>query len=361
MEYYLGAKKAEKYFLDWLEELSEENKARCMTLRRLTSYYSSFLPIALWLEDKEVISRSEADEYFWFGLPKRIWKLVKQELGLDAMIPLMKQALKKAHHILEEMLEEEEEEGSDLFGWPSITEPSSTTGFLVNEELSHDDVPEARNKEPQEFKGEEEVVAWVNELEMMAGVAENKDIEEELAVTKEDPAVTKEELASNKDILEVNKHIPAESSNFPDPKDISISCKIILPNKHIIFTASEVLSMLEDLSDSQVSYTLPFLDFYGPVHQIFSYTKVRKKNCYKKMTKHQHTNFFLSFFRALAVHLAVQLVGSILSCFALFLVARRKPRDDDEFFLVEWIYTANCKLLWPSPPDFCLYEGQKED
>ena len=29
-----------------------------------------FLPIALWLEDKEVISRSKADEYFWFGLPK---------------------------------------------------------------------------------------------------------------------------------------------------------------------------------------------------------------------------------------------------------------------------------------------------
>ena len=113
----------------------------------------------------------------------------------------------------------------------------------MNEELSYDNAPKAGNKEPQDFEEEEEVVAWVDELETMAGVAENEDIEEELAVTKEDPAVTKEELASNKDILEVNEHIPAESSSSPDPKDISTSCKNILPNKHIIFAASEVLSM----------------------------------------------------------------------------------------------------------------------
>ena len=129
LEYYLGAKKTEKYFLAQLEDLSEENEARHMTLRRLTNYYSSFSPIVLWLEDKEVISRSEADEYFWFGLPKRIRKLVRRELGLDATIPPMRQAFKKAQCVLEEILKEEEEEGGDFFRWPSIMEPSSATGF----------------------------------------------------------------------------------------------------------------------------------------------------------------------------------------------------------------------------------------
>ena len=64
LERYLGTRKTTKYFLEQLKELSDDNKARQVSLRRLTDYYSRFSPIVLWLEDKEIISPSETDEYF---------------------------------------------------------------------------------------------------------------------------------------------------------------------------------------------------------------------------------------------------------------------------------------------------------
>jgi hypothetical protein len=91
----------------------------------------------LWLGDKEVISESKADEYFWFGLPKRIQKLLKQELGLDATIPPMKRAFKKACHVLKEMLEEDKD---DLFGWPLIVGFNSAVEKLMDKGISNKNV-----------------------------------------------------------------------------------------------------------------------------------------------------------------------------------------------------------------------------
>jgi hypothetical protein len=76
LEHYLGTRKATKYFLEQLKELSDDNKTRRVSLHRLTDYYSRFLPIVLWLEDKEIISPSETDEYFWYGLPKKIQRRI---------------------------------------------------------------------------------------------------------------------------------------------------------------------------------------------------------------------------------------------------------------------------------------------
>ena len=40
--HYLGTRKTTKYYLEQLKELSDRNKARQMTLRRLTKFYSHF-------------------------------------------------------------------------------------------------------------------------------------------------------------------------------------------------------------------------------------------------------------------------------------------------------------------------------
>src|SRR5271168_1810281 len=209
LEYYLGAKKTAKYFLDQLEDLSEDNEARCMTLRRLTDYYSSSSPIVLWLEDKEVISRSEADEYFWFGLPKRIRKMVRQELGLDATIPSRKRAFKVTRRILED--EDDDDGDDDLFRW-------TTAVAEIGQEL-------------QEFGKDEGAVAWVDDLEAMAGITEEvgdeenelerdgnvlepKDIQapvERLPAPIENvPAAAKVAIESNDGTLAINDNLPAE-------------------------------------------------------------------------------------------------------------------------------------------------------
>ena len=70
----------------------------------------------LWLEDKEISSTLETNKYFWHGLPKEIQKLITQKMDLGMTIPSMKQAFKEACHVIEAMLEEEEE-GSNFVGW----------------------------------------------------------------------------------------------------------------------------------------------------------------------------------------------------------------------------------------------------
>ena len=315
LEYYLGAKKTAKYFLDQLEDLSEENEAQCMTLRRLTDYYSSFSPIALWLEDKEVISRSEADEYFWFGLPKRIRKMVRQELGLDATIPLRKQAFKVTCHILED--EDDDDGDDDLFRW-------TTTVAEIGQE-------------PQEFGKDEGAVAWVDDLEAMAGITEEVGVEEiapavesddgALAINDNLPAVYndaperedmlidyempphvadvpatedvlpavrnlpaaaevalgsyEDELAAVKDILAsddmlaTDNNIPAEDNNFSEHESIPMSCKIPPADEQVV---CKTLRIPRDLLKLQIGYRLPLTGFYGPVSPIFAYAKVRKKD-----------------------------------------------------------------------------------
>ena len=88
--HYLGTRKTMKYFLEQLKELSDDNKARRVSLQRLTDYYSCFSPIVLWLEDQEFISPLETDEYFWYGLPKKIQRrILRQSDLMDQMIPPM--------------------------------------------------------------------------------------------------------------------------------------------------------------------------------------------------------------------------------------------------------------------------------
>ena len=169
LEYYLGMKKTTKYFLKQLEELSDRNQSQQITLRQLTNFYSCFSLIVLWLEDEEIISTSETNEYFWYGLPKKIQKSITQELGLGKTIPLMKQAFKEASHTIEAMLEEEEED-SYFFGWPSIMEPASAVGFLTKQEPSDDN---ARiEQELQEFEDSEEDVVWSGKLGEKEGAME---------------------------------------------------------------------------------------------------------------------------------------------------------------------------------------------
>jgi hypothetical protein len=105
LEHYLGCKKTAKHFLWQLEDITEENKSRWVTLWWLAAYHTSFLPIALWLEDSDVISKSEKNKYFWFGLPRSFQRLVFKKLDLDdEEVPAVKWALKVGYHLLEEEL-----------------------------------------------------------------------------------------------------------------------------------------------------------------------------------------------------------------------------------------------------------------
>lgn len=155
LEHYLGTRKTTKYFLEQLRELSDDNKTRRVSLRRLTDYYSRFSPIVLWLEDKEIISPSETDEYFWYGLPKKIQKrILRQPDSKDQMIPPMKRAFKKAHRIVKEMLEED---GEDSFGWPSVM--SADVEILIDKEIGEESTQVAGvERELQEFKDSEEIL-----------------------------------------------------------------------------------------------------------------------------------------------------------------------------------------------------------
>src|SRR5271168_4293111 len=340
LEYYLGAKKTAKYFLDQLEDLSEENEARCMTLRRLTDYYSSFSPIALWLEDKEVISRSEADEYFWFGLPKRIRKMVRQELGLDATIPSRKRAFKVTCRILED--EDDDDGDDDLFRW--------TTAVA---EIG---------QEPQEFGKDEGAVAWVDDLEAMAGITEEVCVEEIAPAVLENmaiemqgsadeenelerdgnvlepkdiqapverlpapienvPAAAKVAIESDDGTLAIND-IPAVYNNAPEREDMLIDYK--MPPQRCKFPPAgervvcKTLRIPQDLLKLQIGYRLPLTGFYGPVSPIFTYTKYRKK-VYLRRTTGLHTEAFCHFFeRPLSMSPCFRSVRTLRNLYASF-------------------------------------------
>ena len=316
--------KLTRYFLEQLKELLDENRCRHLMIRQLTDFYSRFSPIALWLEDKEIISTSEMDEFFWDGLPRSVQKLVARELGLGTKIPPMKRAFKEVCHVIKAMLREDDDESDgDFFEWLSIPESNSAT-----EEIRHDDAPIAAIEEDLQDlgKNEEDVVLGGN-LHCLDEVTESiEDIEavgmqgsgykdgdnlrgggdipeldnvpaavEDIPAVKNVPppiknlpaiervlptsieeelAAFEEVLASNEDILEVNERIPAKCDEPPLPKDMSISYKIAPANEQVVFEAS---SIPQELLDSQVSYRLPISSFYRPTHQVFAYTKVRKK------------------------------------------------------------------------------------
>ena len=334
-EYYLGTKKTTRYFFEQLEELSDEIRSRRVTIRRLTDFYAQFSPIVLWLEDKEIISTSETNEFFWDGLPRSIRKSITRELGLGTKIPLMKRAFKEACHVIEAMLREDDDESDgDFFEWLSIPESNSAT-----EEIHCDDAPIAaieedlqdlgKNKEDVGLRGLEdddvggnlrcldEVTESVEDIEAVGmqgsgyedgdnlrGGGDIPELDNVPAAVKDIPAVKnvpppienlpaiervlptaieeelaafEEVLASNEDILETNQDVPAKYDEPSLHEGIQIDCDFTPANKRAIFAAFEELSTLEDLSAPQVDYTLPFANFYGPAHRNFAYTKVRKK------------------------------------------------------------------------------------
>src|SRR5882757_7411091 len=114
LEFYLGTKKTAKYLLEQLEEFTHSNRDRRTTPQRLFQYQSHFKPIALWLEENNIISTKELDKYFWYGLPKDIRRLIRQDLDMHskADIPSMKQASKSARHVVQAMIDEDN--GDDM-------------------------------------------------------------------------------------------------------------------------------------------------------------------------------------------------------------------------------------------------------
>src|ERR1700678_4014225 len=245
LEYYLAAKETAKYFLDQLEDLLEENKARCMTLRRLTDYYSSFSPIALWLDDKEVISRSEADEYFWFGLPKIIQKMVRQELGLDATIPSRKRAFKVTGCILED--EDDDDGDDDLFRWTTAVAKIG--------------------QEPQEFGKDEGAVAWVDDLEAMAGSTEEVGVEEitpavleNMAIEMQGSADEQNELERDGNVLEP-KDIQAPVERLPAPiENVPAAAKVAIESDNGALAINDIPAVYNNAperEDMLIDYKMP--------------------------------------------------------------------------------------------------------
>ncbi|KAF8815695.1 hypothetical protein BYT27DRAFT_7067454, partial [Phlegmacium glaucopus] len=108
LDQYPGAKEGEKYTRRQLERLTEKNVTKKVTEQRLTEYYAKFRPMGLWLQKKTVISESEMNRHFWYGLPEGARKLISQRLDLldptraRTTAPPIDQALAAGRHIFSE-------------------------------------------------------------------------------------------------------------------------------------------------------------------------------------------------------------------------------------------------------------------
>ena len=327
-EYYLGTKKTTRYFFEQLEELLDEIRSRHVTIRRLTDFYAQFSPIVLWLEDKEIISTSETNEFFWDGLPKSIRKLIAQRMDLGTTIPSMKRAFKKARRVTEAMLEEEEELDGDFGEWPSIMETTSTVEFLTNREPSDDN--EGVEQELQEFEGSEGDVVLIGELEGKDGAVEaaiklepqdleNDDDDAQGNLECPDEAMEHMENLEPEELRGLDdkgeevlvtyeaavEKLPAPIENVPDEG--------VLPSKQV---ALDALSMPWDLPNFQNDCVLSKTRFCGPTHRIFAYTKVRKKVYHSGIAMRRRTEDFHHFFgHSQSVSLHVLLDRSLdISC-----------------------------------------------
>ena len=131
LEFYLGTKKTAAYLLEQLEDLIDDTRDQRMTLRRLSKYQSRFQLLALWLKNNDVISRDELDEYFWHGLPKDIRRSIRHDLDMHskADFPSMKQAARSARHVIQAMIDEEEDESP--FRFSVVTEFVSSSEDLA--------------------------------------------------------------------------------------------------------------------------------------------------------------------------------------------------------------------------------------
>ena len=145
LKFYLGSKKMVTYLFEQLKELSQNSRDQRMSLAHLARYHSCFKPMALGLEDNDIISMDDMDEYFWTGLPKYIRRLVRQDLDMPSKkeFPSMKQAFRSARRVIQAMFDEEG--NKPPFSFCMVTESVSSSEELeelanvpVNEEEKED-------------------------------------------------------------------------------------------------------------------------------------------------------------------------------------------------------------------------------
>lgn len=146
LEFYLGTKKTAGYLFNQLKNLTEDTRDHRMTPRCLANYHFRFKPLALWLEESDVISTDELDEYFWCGLPKAIRRLIREDLDMYSKeeIPSMKQAFRSARRVVQAMVDEEDDE-DEPFHFGAVMETISNSN--IPEEF--DDVTEDNNITPR--------------------------------------------------------------------------------------------------------------------------------------------------------------------------------------------------------------------
>jgi len=169
LEHYLGTRKTTKYFLEQ---------------RLLLSFFANST------------------------MAKIIQKRILQQPDLkDQMIPPMKRAFKKARHVVEEMLEKDED---DLFGWPSIMGPNSPVEILMDEEIGEDKTQVAGVE--QELQGFED-----GEEDLELRVLEEDDDAQRIPGYFDRATGSVEEMeAEMEDIQAPVERLPAAIENVPE-------------------------------------------------------------------------------------------------------------------------------------------------
>src|SRR5882757_5001952 len=218
LEFYLGTKKTATYVLEQLEEFTHDNRDRRMTPQRLSQYQSHFKPIALWLEENDIISTKELDEYFWYGLPKDIRKSIRQDLDMrsKADIPSIKQASKSARHVVQAMIDEDDgDDGPFSFG--VVMEPVSSSNDseeLADAPANYDITPENEELASVDIvQAAEEVVFAENGVVWAAG--EVLAIDEVGRATDGFVRAVDEDALLDKVMLENEDDVPANPETVP--------------------------------------------------------------------------------------------------------------------------------------------------
>jgi hypothetical protein len=110
------------------------------------------------LEENDIISTKERDEYFWYGLPKDIRRSIREDLDMHskADIPSMKQASKSTRRVVQAMIDDEDDD-EQPFSFGVVMEPVNSSNDLEeladapanyditpeNEELASDNIVQA--------------------------------------------------------------------------------------------------------------------------------------------------------------------------------------------------------------------------
>src|SRR5882757_10578958 len=237
LEFYLGTKKTATYLLEQLEEFTHDNRDRRMTPQRLFQYQSHFKPIALWLEENNIISTKELDEYFWYGLPKDIRKSIRQDLDMHskADIPSMKQAFRSARRIVQAMIDEEDDDEEDME--PQVFEDNDDARGIPGDSIDRttQNIDDMEATETQGLDYEEEDTAEDEDVPERANFLPHVEnvpapIETDLAalqnvpvIESEPPALERRPLAAE-DALERNDNDLMMSDDVPAIYDDSPEC-----------------------------------------------------------------------------------------------------------------------------------------